>query len=79
MYLGKECTLTQQPRFIWSPHSPHFEAAGIDSEGNKIIVYWAIKEQWLKDNGMPIRELKEDTSEMCDWENPVGVEKYNWR
>ena len=64
---GKEYTLTQQA-YIDGPAdgTPVYKATAVDQEGNEYEVEWEVRENW---------EEIEDESDMCDWENPVSVER----
>jgi|GEM_PF-2558253 len=62
---GKEITLTQDP-FIDGVvgERPIYKAHGTDDQGNEYIVTWNVVDNW---------ENIEDESEMCDWDNPIGL------
>ncbi|WP_232239208.1 hypothetical protein [Paenibacillus sp. FSL M8-0142] len=62
---GKEITLTQDAYIDGLPgERPIYKAHGTDAQGNEYIVTWNVVDGW---------ENIEDESEMCDWENPIGL------
>jgi len=69
---GKEITLTQDPYLDGTHEDPCYKAAGVDTEGNDVVVKWEIYEHWLNEDGSLNGEL-EDESDACDWDNPVDV------
>ncbi|KYG89138.1 hypothetical protein A0U40_14035 [[Bacillus] sp. KCTC 13219] len=69
---GREITLTQDAYITGTNEAPYYEAAGIDSEGNSVIVKWEIKSYWLNPDGTLNGDL-EDETEACDWNNPITI------
>ena len=69
---GKEITLTQDA-YLTGPHeAPHYEAAGVDQDGNRVMVKWEIESHWLNEDGTLNGEM-EDEGDACDWDAPVEV------
>ena len=71
-FKGKEITLTQDA-YLTGPHeAPHYEASGVDQEGNRVVVKWEIESHWLNEDGALNGEM-EDEGDACDWDNPTEV------
>lgn len=63
---GIPYVLWQDP-YIFGPLScPAYKACGVDRQGNEVVVYWDVVENW---------ETVERKEDMCDWENPSGVDE----
>jgi len=69
---GKEITLTQDAYLDGTHEASYYQASGVDTDGNDVIVKWEIYEHWLNEDGSLNGEL-EDESDACDWDKPVDV------
>ena len=69
---GKEFTLTQDAYVDGTNENPYYKAAGIDSDGNKVIVKWEMYPHWFNEDGLHNSEM-EDEGDACDWDKPVDV------
>ena len=69
---GKEITLTQDVYLTGPNEAPYYEAAGVDQDGNRVMVKWEIESHWLNEDGTLNGEM-EDEGDACDWDAPVEV------
>lgn len=66
-FVNLEVALTQQAYIDGNADErPVYKANGIDPEGEEYEVTWDVVDNW---------EEIEDEEEMCDWDNPVSIEK----
>jgi len=73
---GKAVTLTQDAYLDGTHEAPHYKAAGVDTEGNVVVVKWEIYEHWLNEDGSLNDEL-EDETDACNWDKPVEYLTWN--